>query len=57
MREAKAFVIPAVVGCFLDYTIGGYLNWIGIGAIFAVATMGTFILWEIRHPRKDPEDP
>jgi hypothetical protein len=57
VREAKAFVITAVVGCFLDYTIGGYLNWIGIGAIFAVATMGTFILWEIRHPRKDPEDP
>lgn len=39
-----AFVCTVFAGFFASGWIGSYLNWPDCGAIFAIATMGCFIL-------------
>ena len=50
--EIIAFFITIVVGVFSEVTIGTSWNMHGIGGILAVAVMGTFILWSIRHKKE-----
>ncbi|MCI8331584.1 MAG: hypothetical protein HFE78_01980 [Clostridiales bacterium] len=38
------FIAIALVGFFAEYLIGGYLNCPGAGSIFAIATLGFFIM-------------
>lgn len=50
-----AFVCTVLVGFFASGWIGSYLNWPDCGAIFAVATMGCFILRAL-HQKGDTDD-
>ena len=54
------FVATVFAGYLGSALLGTAMNWPDAGAIVAVATMGAFILWAIRHPKppqKDGEDP
>ncbi len=46
-----AFIVTVVVGFIADnfFTL---LNWPNAGSIFAVATMGAFLLWQIQQKNK-----
>ncbi|MCI8590105.1 MAG: hypothetical protein HFE77_05270 [Clostridiales bacterium] len=39
-----AFIAIILVGFFAEGLIGGYLNWPGTGSIFAIATLGFFMI-------------
>lgn len=47
-----AFIVTIAVGylvdCYLSYSWG----WPDAGAIFAVATMGAFLLWQLQRKNK-----
>jgi len=49
------FFITVLVGFMADLLLGTNLNWPGAGAIFAVATMGCFILSELQKEKQDKE--
>lgn len=49
---AKAIVLTIVVGYLGAAFIGAPLNWPDAGAIFAIATMGAFILNAIKKEDK-----
>lgn len=53
-----AFFITILVGFFGAGIFGSWLNWPDAGAVFAVATMGAFILWALREKKQkdDPEE-
>ena len=53
-----AFFVTIFVGFFADSIFYNWMNWPGAGAVFAVATMGAFILWALREKKRDdgPED-
>ena len=44
MRIAVAVVVTVVVGFLAASIFGSWLNWPDAGAVFAVATMGGFLL-------------
>lgn len=44
MKIIKAFVVTVVVGYLAASIFGNWLNWPDAGAVFAVATMGSFII-------------
>lgn len=48
---ALAFFATVLAGFLTDSLIGVRLNWPDAGAIAAVATMGSFLLWAVRHPK------
>ena len=50
-----AFLATVVVGYFGSATLGAAMNWPDAGAIFAVATMGCFILRAV-HQAKSSSD-
>ena len=52
-----AFFVTILVGLFADGIFYSW-NWPDASAVFAVATMGAFILWNLRERRRDdgPED-
>ena len=41
-----AFIVTVLVGYITEAVFSAWLNWPGAGAIFAIATMGLFILNE-----------
>lgn len=47
-----AFIVTVVVGyladCYLSYSWG----WPDMGTVFAIATMGAFLLWQIQRKNK-----
>lgn len=49
--EILAFIATVFLSIFVE-AIGVKYNLAGIGSIFAVAFMGTIILWKIRHNTK-----
>lgn len=53
-----AFFITILVGFFADGIFYNWINWPGGDAVFAVATMGAFILWALREKKQkdDPEE-
>ena len=44
MRASIAVVVTVVVGFLAASLFGNWLNWPDAGAVFAVATMGAFLL-------------
>ena len=57
-----AFFLTIFVGFFATGIFGSWLNWPDAGAVFAIATMGAFLMWEVRKlTREEPpelaEDP
>ena len=55
---ALAFFATILAGYLTDSLIGTRFNWPGAGAIAAVATRGSFLLWAVRlpEPQGDPMD-
>ncbi len=51
MSEAYIFILTIVVG-FFGAVFGNLLNWPDAGTVFAIATVGTAVIWEIRHQKK-----
>ena len=53
-----ASFVTIFVGFFADSIFYNWMNWPGAGAVFAVATMGAFLLWTLREKKRDdgPED-
>ena len=53
-----AFFVTIFVGLFSTAIFGNWINWPEAGAVFAVATMGAFILWTLREKKRgdDQED-
>ena len=53
-----AFFITILVGFFSAGIFGNWMIWPDAGAVFAVATMGAFILWTLREKNggDDQED-
>lgn len=51
--EIIAFIVTVVVGFIVDSLIISIenINWPSGGTIVAIATMGIFILWEVRHKK------
>ena len=54
-RELKAAAL-VLAGFFAASTLGTVLNWPDAGAIFAVATMGCFILRAVYRKRGTGDD-
>ena len=54
--EILAFIVTIVAGYFGAALLGANMNWPDAGAVVAVAVMGCFILWELRHHKKDKDD-
>ena len=50
--EVLAFIGTVLAGFFGASIFGNLLNWPDAGAVFAIATMGTFILRAIRNSRE-----
>ena len=48
MFEIIAFLVTVIAGVFAD-AVGTGFHMPGSGIIVAVATMGVFILWAVRH--------
>ena len=48
-----AVIITIFVGFLASSTLGNLLNWPDAGAIFAIATMGAFILAAIRREKDE----
>ena len=53
--EIIAFIVTVIAGYLAAATLGTSWNWPDAGAVFAVAVMGAFILWAVRHPKKEEE--
>ena len=51
-----AFTCTVLAGFFAASTLGTVLNWPDAGAIFAVATMGCFILHAVNKKRGKDDD-
>ena len=51
-----ASFVTIFVGLFSTAIFGNWINWPEAGAVFAVATMGAFILWALREKKRD-DDP
>lgn len=49
--EILAFLVTIFVGYLADALIGFRWNWPDAGSIFAIATIGSFLLWAVRHPK------
>lgn len=47
-----AFIVTVVVGFIADDFFTLLMNWPNAGAIFATATMGAFLLWQIQRKNK-----
>lgn len=50
--EIIAAIVTLLIGIGTSVIFGNWINWWSAGAVFAVATMGTFILFAIRHSNK-----
>lgn len=48
-------ILVSILGSWIIGIIGASMNCPDAGAIFAIITMGAFILWAVRHP-KDKEN-
>ena len=52
MMEIIAFVATIIIGFAAESALGSLnFDWQSGGAVFAIAVMGTFILWAVRHNR------
>ena len=51
-----AFFVTILVGFFAAGIFGNWMNWPDAGAVFAVATMGAFILWTLREKKRWDDD-
>ena len=51
-----AFFVTILVGFFAAGIFGNWMNWPDAGAVFAVATMGAFILWTLREKKRGDDD-
>ncbi len=51
-----AFFVTIFVGLFSTAIFGSWINWPEAGAVFAVATMGAFILWTLREKKRGDDD-
>ena len=51
-----AFFVTILVGFFAVGIFGNWMNWPDAGAVFAVATMGAFILWTLREKKRGDDD-
>ena len=51
-----AFFVTVFVGLFSTAIFGDWINWPEAGAVFAVATMGAFILWTLREKKRGDDD-
>ena len=51
-----ASFVTILVGFFAAGIFGNWMNWPGAGAVFAVATMGAFILWTLREKKRGDDD-
>jgi hypothetical protein len=49
--EVIAFFATIIAGFFCALYFGYLLSWPDAGTVVSIATMGTFILWAIRHPK------
>jgi CHASE2 domain-containing sensor protein len=49
--EIIAIVLTLLAGFGGSFIFGNWINLWEVGSIFAVATMGAFILWAVRHPK------
>ncbi len=47
------FFVTVLVGFFGAGIFGNWLNWPDAGAVFAIATMGAFILWTLREKKNN----
>lgn len=47
-----AFIVTVAVGFLADAFFASSWNWPDAGAVFAVATMGAFLLWQIQRKNK-----
>ncbi len=48
--EIIAFIVTIVVGFLAEAILFSLnLDWQNGGSVFAIAVMGTFILWTVRH--------
>ena len=56
MLSIFAFIVTVVVGLFATAIFGSWINWPEAGAVFAVATMGAFILWTLREKKRGDDD-
>lgn len=50
--EIIAVLATLILGVLTEATIGVRFNMPGIGSMVAVAIMGAFILWAVRHGKK-----
>ncbi len=50
--EIFAFFGTVAVGFLGAGIFGSLLNWPDAGAVFAIAAMGSAILWAVRHPNE-----
>ena len=50
-----AFFLTVIVGFFADGLLASAMNWPDAGAVFAVATMGAFLLWSSQR-KTNPTD-
>lgn len=51
--ELLAFIVTIIVGFVATAIFGSWLNWPDAGAVFSIATIGSILLWTIRHNKKD----
>ena len=51
-----AFFVTIFVGLFSTAIFGDWINWPEAGPVFAVATMGAFILWTLREKKRGDDD-
>ena len=51
-----AFFVTVFVGLFSTAIFGDWINWPEAGPVFAVATMGAFILWTLREKKRGDDD-
>ena len=47
--EIIAFLVTVIIGVLAEATVGTRFNMSGFGVIIAVAIMGAFIIWVVRH--------
>ena len=56
MVPVFAFVVTVVVGFLGAGIFGSWLNWPDAGAVFAVAAMGSLILWVLQERWRDQDE-
>ena len=47
-----AFFVTIFVGLYATGIFGSWINWPEAGPVFAIATMGAFILWALREKKR-----